>query len=195
MPQSPNNSQSMGSPGSPGRMQIQMQMPTSVADPRTGMMMQISQQPYIPAEVSAVYDPNVGPRKGYAMLQSISVDAEDRSFMMSLSTDTFAHSIAINHQVSTITVVPLLAPQLASIQQQVGLSVFQNGRKLQPTGLVAQPSSPSIGHHAYTIQLISGQNTIDVWISAQVGGLFQGGMPGGKLETQQFYLFIQRNSV
>ncbi|KAF9982338.1 60S ribosomal protein L38 [Modicella reniformis] len=49
-----------------------------------------------------------------------------------------------------------------------------------------------IRNPVYTIQLAPGQNTIDVWISAPIGGVFQGGVPGGKAETQQFFLFIQR---
>ncbi|KAI8601713.1 hypothetical protein EDD21DRAFT_373795 [Dissophora ornata] len=202
--QSPSSSQSMGSPGSPGRIQMQMPMAAPMTapmtapmmDPRAGMMMQMgSPQVFIPADVSLVYDPNVGPRKGYAMLQSITLDAEDKSFMMSLSTETFAHSVAVHHQVSSITVTPMLAPQLAPIQPQVGVSLFQNGRKLVPTGVLPQPGPPMMGHPIFTIPLVPGQNTIDVWISAQVGGLFQGGVPGGKTETQQFYLFVQRNSV
>jgi len=129
------------------------------------------------------------------MLQSLSVDTEDRSFAMSFNTDTFAHSIVVRQQVSTVTLIPLLAQQLAPIQQQVGLSVFQNGRKLMPSGLVSLPVSQNIGHHVYTINLVPGQNTIDIWVSAPVGGLFQGGGPGGKGETQQFFLFVQRNSI
>ncbi|KAG9325950.1 hypothetical protein KVV02_005794 [Mortierella alpina] len=145
--------------------------------------------------ISTVYDPSFGPRKGFAMLQSVTIDTEDKSFAMSLGTETFAHSVFVRQQVSTITLVPLLAPQLSPIQQQVGLSVFQNGKKLSPSGLVALPASPTIGHHVYTVALSPGQNTIDIWISAQVGALFQGGGPGGKTETQQFYVFIQRSGV
>ncbi|KAI1320222.1 hypothetical protein EDD11_001827 [Mortierella claussenii] len=198
IPQSPGSSHSMGSPGSPGGIQIQMPVPTPpMIDPRTGMVVQVAPPPasFPPVDLSLVYDPNVGPRKGYAMLQSITVDAEDKSFVMNLSTGSFAHSVSVNQSVSAITVIPLLAPQLASIQQQVGMSVFHNGRKLAPTSLVALPASPTIGHHVYTIPLTFGQNTVDVWISAQVGGLFQGGISGGKTETQQFYLFVQRNCI
>ncbi len=129
------------------------------------------------------------------MLQSVAIDTEDKSFAMTLGTETFAHSVFVRQQVSTITLVPLLAPQLSPIQQQVGLSVFQNGKKLAPSGLVALPASPTIGHHVYTVALSPGQNTIDIWISAQVGALFQGGGPGGKTETQQFYVFIQRSGI
>ncbi|KAF8975131.1 hypothetical protein BGZ46_009413 [Entomortierella lignicola] len=199
IPQSPSSSQSLGSPGSPNRVQIQIPMPTPMIDSRTGMPLQIpppqpSLIPFTPVEPSIVYDPNIGPRKGYAMLKSISLDAEDQSFMMSVGTESFAHSAAVHNQVSTLILVPQLAPQLLPIHQQVGLSVFQNGRKLAPTGLQPVPSSPTIGQNIYTIPLVSGQNIIDIWISAQVGALFQGGGPGGKTETQQFYLFIQRNS-
>lgn len=129
------------------------------------------------------------------MIQSIKVDTEDKSFGMNLGCETYAHSISVHKDAASVTVIPLLAAQLAPIQQQIGMSVFQNGRKLMPTGLVALPSHPSIGHHVYTIPLTPGLTTVDIWISAQVGGLFQGGGPGGKMETQQFFLFIQRNSV
>ncbi|KAF9104824.1 hypothetical protein BGX27_009928 [Mortierella sp. AM989] len=203
IPQSPSSSQSMGSPGSPNRIQMQMPMPTPIVDSRTGMVLQASlPQPPLPAmtaftpvETSLVYDPNIGPRKGYAMLKSISMDAEDKSFMMCLSTETFAYSVAVHSHVSTITLVPQLAPQLVPIHQQVGMSVFQNGRKLASSGLQPFPSSPTVGQNIYTIPLVTGQNIIDIWVSAQVGALFQGGGPGGKTETQQFYLFIQRNSA
>ncbi|GJJ73687.1 hypothetical protein EMPS_06045 [Entomortierella parvispora] len=187
MPQSPSSTQSMGSPGSPGMMGV---------DSRANVVLPgYSPQPFIPADVAMVHDPSTGPRQGYAMLQSLSVDTEDKSFAMSFSTDTFAHSIVVRQQVSTVTLIPLLAQQLAPIQQQVGLSVFQNGRKLMPSGLVSLPVSQNIGHHVYTINLVPGQNTIDIWVSAPVGGLFQGGGPGGKNETQQFFLFVQRNSI
>jgi len=136
-----------------------------------------------------------GQLTGFAMLQGFAVDAEDKSFVMSLSTGTFAHSLAVQHQVSTITLLPQFSSQLAPIFQQVGLSVFQNGIKLQPTNLATSPASPLIRNHVYTIQLVPGQNTIDVWISAPLSGLFQGGVPSGKTETQQFFLFIQRSSI
>ncbi|KAG0329157.1 hypothetical protein BGZ99_003308 [Dissophora globulifera] len=190
IPQSPGSSQSIASPGSPGRLHMQMATPAPLVDPRTGMILQIGvPQVFIPAEVSLVYDPAVGPRKGYAMIQSIAVDAQDKSFMMGLGTETFAHSIAVHHQVSSITVTPMVAPQLAPIQPQVGLSLFHNGRKLVPTGVLPQQGPPAMGHPVFTVPLVPGQNTIDIWISAQVGGLFQGSAPGGKMETQQFYLF------
>ncbi|KAG0057781.1 hypothetical protein BGZ83_003680 [Gryganskiella cystojenkinii] len=186
-PQSPSSSQSqsMGSPGSPGMMGV---------DPRTGMVApSFPPQPFIPADVATVYDPTVGPKEGYAMLQSVKVDAEDKSFAMNLSTLTFAHSFVVQHQVATVSLIPLLAQQLAPIQQQVGLSVFHNGRKIMPSGLVSLPAAPTVGHHVYTVNLTPGQNTVDVWVSAPVGGVFQGGPPGGKSETQQFFVFIQRN--
>ncbi|KAG0020921.1 hypothetical protein BGZ80_003337 [Entomortierella chlamydospora] len=199
IPQSPSSSQTIVSPGSPNRLQMQMPMGAPMIDSRTGMMLQApppppTMTPFTPVEPSLVYDPNIGPRKGYAMLKSISLDSEDKSFMMSLSTETFAYSAAVHNHVSTITLAPQLAPQLIPIHQQVGLSVFQNGRKLAPSSLQPIPSSPTVGQNVYTIPLVSGQNIIDIWISAQVGALFQGGGPGGKTETQQFYLFIQRNS-
>ncbi|KAF9580193.1 hypothetical protein BGW38_003263 [Lunasporangiospora selenospora] len=195
LPQSPTASvQSMGSPGSPSRMQ---QVPgTPMIDPRTGAAMSsTSPQPFSSADMATVYDPNVGSRKGHAMLQSIAVDAEDKSFVMSLSTDSFAHSISVQQQVSSITLIPLLANQLAPIQQQVGLTVFHNGRKLTPTGLVALPAMPQIGHQVFSIGLSPGQNTIDIWVTAPVGGLFQGGPAGGKPETQEYYVFVQKNSI
>jgi desulfoferrodoxin (superoxide reductase-like protein) len=123
------------------------------------------------------------------------VDAEDKSFVMNLSTGSFAHSMAVQHHVSTITLLPQFASQLGPIIQQVGLSVFQNGIKLQPTNMATSPTSPLVRNHVYTIQLVPGQNTIDIWISAPISGLFQGGVPNGKTETQQFFLFIQRSSI
>ncbi|KAF9151184.1 hypothetical protein BG015_006990 [Linnemannia schmuckeri] len=194
LPQSPTGSQSMSSPGSPGS--LQMGIPGSTIDSRTGMLLPAgTPQNFTPADISTVYDANVGPRKGHAMIQSIKVDTEDKSFGMNLGCETYAHSISVHKDAASVTLIPLLAAQLAPIQQQIGMSVFQNGRKLMPTGLVALPSHPSIGHHVYTIPLTPGLTTVDIWISAQVGGLFQGGGPGGKMETQQFFLFIQRNSV
>ncbi|KAF9427481.1 hypothetical protein BGZ94_004816 [Podila epigama] len=181
-PQSPNGSRAPASPGSPNRGPIH----PVIAGPT---------QPIVPVDTSMVFDPHVGPRRGHAMLQSIAVDSEDKSFVMSLGTDTFSHSLAVQHQVQNITMIPLLAPQLSPIQPQIGISVFHNGRKLTPSGLVALPNSPTIGHHVYTIPLIAGQNMIDVWVSAQVGGLFQGGPPGGKTETQQYFIFVQRHSM
>ncbi|KAG0341831.1 hypothetical protein BG000_007886 [Podila horticola] len=180
-PQSPNGSRAAASPGSPNR------------PPQS--LIPVSNQPFAPVEMSTVFDPHVGPRRGYAMLQSIAMDSEDKSFVMSLGTDTFSHSLAVHNQVQSMTMIPLLAFQLSPIQPQIGISVFQNGRKLTPSGLVALPNSPTIGHHVYTIALIPGQNTIDVWVSAQVGGLFQGGPPGGKTETQQYFIFVQRNAM
>ncbi|KAF8947791.1 hypothetical protein BGZ47_007855 [Haplosporangium gracile] len=194
LPQSPTGSQSMSSPGSPGSLQVGI--PGSTIDSRTGMVLPAgTPQNFTPADISTVYDANVGPRKGHAMIQSIKVDTENKSFGMNLGCETYAHSISIHKDAVSVTLIPLLAAQLAPIQQQIGMSVFQNGRKLMPTGLVALPSHPSIGHHVYTIPLAPGLTTVDIWISAQVGGLFQGGGPGGKMETQQFFLFIQRNSV
>ncbi|KAF9135875.1 hypothetical protein BGW39_010690 [Mortierella sp. 14UC] len=194
LPQSPTGSQSMSSPGSPGSLQVVMQ--GSAIDSRTGMPIPACPPAnFTPSDLSTVYDANVGPRKGHAMIQSIKVDTEDKSFGMSLGCEAYAHSISVHKDAASVTLIPLLASQLAPIQQQIGMSVFQNGRKLMPTGLVALPSHPSIGHHVYTIPLAPGLTTVDIWISAQVGGLFQGGGPGGKMETQQFFLFIQRNSL
>ncbi|KAG0073329.1 hypothetical protein BGZ89_006622 [Linnemannia elongata] len=194
LPQSPTGSQSMSSPGSPGSLQMGMQ--GSAIDSRMNVQLPAGTPQNITlADISTIYDANVGPRKGHAMIQSIKVDTEDKSFGMNLGCETYAHSISVHKDAASVTVIPLLAAQLAPIQQQIGMSLFQNGRKLMPTGLVALPSHPSIGHHVYTIPLTPGLTTVDIWISAQVGGLFQGGGPGGKMETQQFFLFIQRNSV
>ncbi|KAG0228356.1 hypothetical protein BGW42_002254 [Actinomortierella wolfii] len=179
----------MPAPGSP------MQLQTTVASTTPGVVAP-QQQPSrtdaattgtATAAVGTVYDPQLGQRRGIPLLQSITLDTDDKSFTMSLGTETFAHSVTVPTHVQSLTLIPLLANQLAPIQPQVGLSVFQNGRKLRPTGLVALPTAPSVGHHVYTIPLTPGQNTLDIWVSAHVGGLFHGGMPGGKMETQQFY--------
>ncbi|KAF9978200.1 hypothetical protein BGZ73_003381 [Actinomortierella ambigua] len=199
-PMSPNGAHAvMGSPvmpapGSP------MQLQTSSASASPSVLAQQQQQSRpdgattgaSTAAIATVYDPQMGQRRGIPLLQSITLDTDDKSFTMSLGTETFAHSVAVPTHVQALTLIPLLANQLAPIQPQVGMSVFQNGRKLRPTGLVALPTQPSVGHHVYTIALTPGQNTLDIWVSAHVGGLFHGGMPGGKMETQQFYVFVQR---
>src|SRR5438132_8999268 len=91
---------------------------------------------------------------GIPMLAGIGVEANDRSFAMSLDTTHFAHSITLGPHANQITLIPILASKyLLPVPQNVVIEIFLNEHRVPSTGKTSFSNSPSINHPLYALPL------------------------------------------
>ncbi|KAL1915839.1 uncharacterized protein VTP21DRAFT_6227 [Calcarisporiella thermophila] len=162
----------------------------------------LEQQPTLATAAAA--DPS---KQGAPLLQWIAIESNDRSFVMSLDTSHLSHCVFVSSGVQSMSIIPLLASRLMSIREKVAMTVVQDGKRVTPANVVALPAAPQVTHQVYMFSLAEGLNSIEIWVSAQLGTgeparsgvrYMSGGSAASALPqypglvTQQFYLFIMK---
>ncbi|OZJ04918.1 hypothetical protein BZG36_02637 [Bifiguratus adelaidae] len=125
--------------------------------------------------------------KAPALLKSIQVETNERSFAMAFDTFTTAHSITIASFAQTMTFIPILDPKLLQSQAQVALTVEVNRRRIQSSDIITFRDQPAFRHEVFYLTPKVGLNVIDCCVNAMLNADGSSGV-----QSQHFYLFISR---